>query len=90
MISNIIELRDVTGLNIIKIEQYIIDYVFKLRKEKKLNQADIATIIGVNRVFVTNVENPANRAKYNIDHINLLADHFGMSPKDFLPEKAML
>lgn len=60
------------------------------KKRKKLNQADIATIIGVNRVFVTNVENPANRAKYNIDHINLLADHFGMSPKDFLPEKAML
>jgi transcriptional regulator with XRE-family HTH domain len=76
--------------NISKIEQYIIDYVFKFRKERKLNQADIATIIGVNRVFITNVENPSNRAKYNIDHINLLADHFGMSPKDFLPEKAML
>lgn len=76
--------------NISAIEQYIIDYVFKLWKEKKLNQADISTIIGVNRVFVTNVENPVNRAKYNIDHINLLADHFGMSPKDFLPEKVML
>lgn len=76
--------------NISKIEQYIIDYVFKFRKERKLNQTDIATIIGVNRVFITNVENPSNRAKYNIDHINLLADHFGMSPKDFLPEKAML
>lgn len=48
--------------NISKIEQYIIDYVFKFRKERKLNQADIATIIGVNRVFITNVENPSNRA----------------------------
>lgn len=76
--------------NISKIEQYIIDDVFKFRKERKINQTDIATIIGVNRVFITNVENPSNRAKYNIDHINLLADHFGMSPKDFLPEKAML
>lgn len=73
-----------------KIEQYIIDFVYKLRKEKNLNQADIATIIGVGRVFVTNVENPSNRAKYNIDHINALADHFGMSPRDFLPEKAIL
>jgi len=72
-----------------KIEQYIIDFIYKLRKEKNLNQADIATIIGVSRVFVTNVENPSNRAKYNIDHINALADHFGMSPKDFLPEKAI-
>lgn len=78
------------GVNISKIEQYIIDYVFKLRKEKKLSQADIATIIGVNRVFITNVENPLNRAKYNIDHINLIADHFGMSPRDFLPEKPIL
>ncbi len=73
-----------------KIEQYIIDFIYKLRKEKNLNQADIATIIGVNRVFVTNVENPSNRAKYNIDHINALADHFGMSPRDFLPEKAII
>ncbi len=73
-----------------KIEQYIIDFIYKLRKGKNLNQADIATIIGVSRVFVTNVENPSNRAKYNIDHINALADHFGMSPRDFLPEKAIL
>ncbi len=73
-----------------KIEQYIIDFIYKLRKEKNLNQADIATIIGVSRVFVTNVENPSNRAKYNIDHINALADHFGMSPRDFLPEKAIM
>ena len=72
-----------------KIEQYIIDFVYKLRKKKNLNQADIATIIGVGRVFVTNVENPSNRAKYNIDHINALADHFGISPRDFLPEKAI-
>lgn len=78
------------GKHISKIEQYVIDFVIKLRKDKSLTQADIATIIGVNRVFVTNAENPDNRAKYNIDHINLLADHFGMSPKDFLPENAML
>lgn len=78
------------GKHISKIEQYVIDVVIKLRKDRSLTQADIATIIGVNRVFVTNVENPDNRAKYNIDHINLLADHFGMSPRDFLPEKAIL
>lgn len=80
----------IEGINISKIEQYIIDFVFKLRKEKKLNQEDIATIIGVNRVFITNIENPSNRAKYNINHINLLADHFGMSPRDFFPEKPIL
>ncbi len=76
--------------NISKIEQHVIDFVIKLRKEKSLNQEDIATILNVSRVFVTNIENPDNRAKYNIDHINLLADHFGMSPRDFLPERPLI
>jgi transcriptional regulator with XRE-family HTH domain len=63
--------------------------VFKFRKERKINQTDIATIIGVNRVFITDNENPSNRAII-LTHTNLLADHRGMSPKYFLPEKAML
>ena len=77
-------------INISKIEQYIIDFVIKLRNDKNLKQEDIASILNVSRVFITNIENPDNRAKYNIDHVNLLADHFGMSPKDFLPEKPLL
>lgn len=72
------------------IERYIIDFVHKLRIEKNLNQDDIATIIGVKQPFIASVENPNSRAKYNINHINLLADHFGMSPRDFLPEKPIL
>lgn len=77
-------------VNISKIEQHIIDFVIKLRSDKNLKQEDIATILNVSRVFITNIKNPDNRAKYNIDHINLLADHFGMSPQDFLPEKPIL
>lgn len=76
--------------NISLIERYIIDFVVKLRNDHNLSQGDIATIIGTGRTFVTNVENPKQRAKYDINHINLLADHFDMSPKDFLPEKAMI
>ncbi len=72
------------------IERYIIDFVRKLRIEKNLNQDDIATIIGVKQPFIASVENPNSRAKYNINHINLIADHFGMSPRDFLPEKPIL
>lgn len=72
------------------IEQYVIDFVVILRKKHRLTQADIGTIIGVGRTFITNVENLEERAKYNINHINLLADHFGMSPRDFLPEKPIL
>lgn len=76
--------------NISSIEQYVIDFIIRLRKSKGLTQEDIAVILGVGRTFITNVENPDNRAKYNINHINLLADHFGLSPKDFLPEKPIL
>jgi transcriptional regulator with XRE-family HTH domain len=72
------------------IEQYIIDYVIKLRDKKNLTQDDIATILGVKRTFITNVESGKNRAKYNINHIDKLADHFGISPRDFLPEKSTI
>ena len=68
------------------IERYIIDFVYKLRIEKNLSQDDIATIIGVKQPFIASIENPNTRAKYNINHINLLADHLGMSPRNFLPE----
>lgn len=73
-----------------KIDQYVIDYVLQLRKKHDLTQDDIATIIGVGRTYVTNIENPNDRSKYNLSHINLLADHFGISPRDFLPEKPLL
>jgi transcriptional regulator with XRE-family HTH domain len=75
--------------NISKVEQYVIDYTIKLRLDSGYNQEYIANILGVHRSFVTNVENPNNRAKYNLKHINALADHFGLSPKEFLPEKAL-
>ncbi|WP_197286184.1 helix-turn-helix domain-containing protein [Pedobacter sp. PACM 27299] len=77
-------------INISPIEQYVIDYVIKLRKEKHLKQEDIATILNVKRTFVTNVESAKNRAKYNLVHIAKLADHFGLSPKDFLPKEVSL
>lgn len=73
------------AIHISTIEQYVIDYVIRLRRQHNLNQEDIATILGVKRTFITNVESAKNRAKYNLTHIDKLADHFGLSPKDFLP-----
>ena len=78
------------NINISEIEQHVIDFVIKLRDKKKLKQEDIATILNVKRTFVTNVESTKNRAKYNLSHIDKLADHFGISPKDFLPEKSTI
>jgi transcriptional regulator with XRE-family HTH domain len=70
------------------IEQHVIDFVSSLRAKHNLRQEDIATIIGVSRSFIKSIENSNSRAKYNLNHIDKLADHFGLSPKDFLPEKA--
>jgi len=72
--------------NITPVEQYVIDYITTLRKDKKLGQKDIAAIIGVARTFISHVESINESHKYNLRHINALADYFGMSPKDFLPQ----
>ncbi len=78
------------NINITEIEQHVIDFVIKLRDKNKLKQEDIATILNVKRTFITNVESSKNRAKYNLSHIDKLADHFGISPKDFLPQKSTI
>ena len=70
------------------IEQHAIDFIIELRIKHNLTQDDIATILGVKRSFITNIESNKNRAKYNLNHIDRIADHFGISPKDFLPEKS--
>lgn len=77
-------------IKISAIEQHVIDFVIKLRDKHSLNQDDIATVLGVKRTFITNIESSRNRAKYNLNHIDKLADHFGLSPRDFLPEKATI
>lgn len=71
------------------IDQFVIDFVRKLRDDKGLRQQDVAAIVGVSREFIKDVENLNKRAKYNIRHINALADYLDMSPRDFLPEKPM-
>ncbi|RZJ86506.1 MAG: XRE family transcriptional regulator, partial [Chryseobacterium sp.] len=72
------------------IEQYVIDFVRELRTKQKLRQEDIAYILDVKASFIGNVESTSNIAKYNLKHINKLADHFGMSPRDFLPIKPIV
>ncbi|MGX5687405.1 helix-turn-helix domain-containing protein [Arcticibacter tournemirensis] len=72
-----------------KIEQHVIDFVRSLRKDRNLRQEDIAYILDVKASFIGNVETSSHPAKYNLKHINKLADHFGLSPKDFLPENPL-
>ena len=74
--------------NISEIDQYIIDFIRNLREVHGLTQDGLASILQVGKSFVSNVESLNNRAKYNLTHINILADHFNKSPRDFLPVKA--
>jgi len=75
--------------NITPIDQYVIDFVRELRDKKEMTQQDIAAIIRVSRSYIRDIESANSRAKYNIRHINALADYFGMSPRAFFPEKPL-
>lgn len=69
------------------IEQNIIDKVREMRKLKGISQRTLAYMIDMSPGFIGNVENPKERAKYNFNHINRIAEALECSPKDFLPEK---
>ena len=69
-------------------DQYVIEFVRSLRDKHDLTQEDIANILQLSRSFVNDVESPNRPTRYNIRHINALADYFGISPREFLPEKA--
>lgn len=68
------------------IEQYVIDTVRKIRLEKGMSQKDLAYMMNLSIGFIGDVESPKSRAKYNISHLNTLADVLECSPKDFLPD----
>jgi len=72
------------------IDQYIIDKVQKLRLSHNLTMKEFGYILNVSPSFIWNVENPQNIAKYNIKHLNILAFYFELSPKYFLPNKAVV
>jgi transcriptional regulator with XRE-family HTH domain len=69
-------------------EQSVIDIITDFRKSKKITQKEFADILQLSRSFIVSIENPEKHAKYNLDHINALADYFNISPREFLPKKA--
>lgn len=69
------------------IEQFVIDRVRDMRQEKGISQAELAGRIDVSRGFIGAVENPRQRAKYNLSVLNEIAKVFDCSIRDFFPEK---
>lgn len=69
-----------------KIDQYIIDRVRERRKEFGIDQVELSIRLGLAEGFVSQVESSKRREKYNLKHINKLANILKCSPRDFLPE----
>ena len=70
-----------------KIEAYIIERVKEKRKEKNLSQIALSQKLGMSDSFISHVESTTRRAKYNLNHLNALAQVLQCSPKDFWPDK---
>ncbi len=72
-----------------KIEQYVIDAVRKMRREKGISQRELAYRMDVSVSFIGEVESGRTRAKYNLNHLNEIAKILGCSPRDLLPDKGL-
>ena len=70
-----------------ELDLYVINKVKELRTKHDMSQAVLAIKLDVSDAFIGQIENPKHRAKYNLAHINKLAQIFDCSPKDFLPDK---
>lgn len=72
-----------------EIERFVISEIRKLREDKGITQEELSLSIGKNIGFISQIEAPSKKAKYNIVHLNLIAKALDCSPKDFLPEKPL-
>ncbi len=68
------------------IEQFVIDRIRTIRKEKGISQRDLSAMTDLSIGFIGDVEGVKGRAKYNLNHINAIAKAFECSPKDFFPD----
>lgn len=72
-----------------KIDLYITSQVKKKRELEDIHQDDIAIHLNVSSGFISHVESPYQRAKYNTTHLNELAKLLKCSPKDFFPDEPL-
>jgi transcriptional regulator with XRE-family HTH domain len=72
-----------------KIERYIIEKVREVRESKGITQEQLSLSLGKNITFISQIEAPSKKAKYNVVHLNEIAKILNCSPKDFWPEKPL-
>lgn len=70
-----------------KIEQYVIDKVREIRMKAEISQSNLSVGMELSSKFVGNVESNKTPDKYNINHLNKIAEILQCSIKDFFPEE---
>jgi transcriptional regulator with XRE-family HTH domain len=83
------EKKEIIVIIISELDLYVINKVRKIRASKEISQVNLSIAMKVAEGAIGKIENPKERAKYNIRHINLLAKALGCSPKDFFPDKPL-
>ncbi|MBN8571295.1 MAG: helix-turn-helix transcriptional regulator [Ignavibacteria bacterium] len=69
-----------------EIEQFVINTAREKRMQKNISQSELAHLLNVSPGFIGKVESSNYTSKYNLNHINKLAEIFKCSPRAFLPE----
>ena len=69
------------------IELYVIQSIKDRREQEGLTQADLAFKLDVSLGFIGQVESSNYPAKYNLNHLNKLAEIFNCSLKGFYQTK---
>ena len=69
-----------------QIEQFVINTARYKRMQKSISQSELAHLLNVSPGFIGKVESPKYSSKYNLNHINKLAEIFKCSPQSFLPD----
>ena len=72
-----------------KIEQYVIDQIRVIRNDRGFSQTKLSVYMGLSEKFVGNVESTKTSDKYNLNHLNKIAEILDCSMKDFFPEKPL-
>ncbi len=72
-----------------EIERYVISKVREIRESKDITQEELSLSIGKNITFISQIEAPSKKAKYNVITLNQVAKVLNCSPKDFWPEKPL-
>lgn len=76
---------DIFQIVVSELDFYIITRVKEIRRQQNISQVELSLSMGLAAGAISKIENPRQRAKYNIRHLNLLAKALHCLPSDLLP-----